>query len=142
MRPIATWIAFLSMLFLLVGLCGLFASYAPSIPLQRGNAREALLDQIADGSVAPDKLNQLRPALAGLAPLVLDGPAPLPERLAAARRIIRDEERRESASVGYRTRLMLGIVTLLSILLGAGILSLVARSATPRTNPPKPDPAV
>ena len=39
-----TWIAFLAMAFVVVGLAGLFASYAVPLPLQRAIAREAALD--------------------------------------------------------------------------------------------------
>ena len=117
------WTAFLVMLFALVGLCGLFASYAPSIPLERGLARSATLDQVLAAKDAP-ALEHLRPALGPLARPVLDGSGPLSDRVASARTVVADEQRREAASITYRTRLMLGVVTALAAILGAGILGL------------------
>ena len=132
MRPVASWIAFLVMLFGLVGLCGLFASVAPSIPLERGIVRSAVLDQASTAGDAA-ALERLRPALGSLATPVLDSPGPFPERIARARATVAEEQRREAASVAYRTRLMLGVVTLLAAVLGAGILVLVRRAALSET---------
>ncbi len=136
MRSIDSWTAFLVMLFLVVGLCGLFASYATSIPLERGMARSALLDQVIVDAAAPDasaRMEQLRPQLDSLAPAVLDGTGPLADRVKAARAVVEDEQRREEASLGYRVRLMLGVVTTLAAILGAGILGL-ARRTTPEAS--------
>ena len=130
MRNSTAWTGFLVMLFAIVGLCGLFASYADSIPLERGTARSALLDTALSTGAGADgaqRLEQLRPMLGDLGVLVLDGAGPLAERVAKARLVVVDEQRREAASVGYRTRLMLVVVTLLAAGLGAGILALVQR---------------
>lgn len=129
MRTLGPWIAFLTVLFALVGLCGLFASYAPGIPLERGIVRQAVLDRALTAPDAP-ALERLRPALGPLAPAVLDRGGPLAERVAQARIVVADEQRRESASVGHRTRLMLGVITVLAAGLGAGILVLARRGAT------------
>ena len=132
MRFIDSWTAFLLTLFALVGLCGLFASYAPSIPAERGLARVAILDEALAAASTPDaaqRLDLLRPRLGDLAKVVLDGTGPVPDRIAAAKTIVADEQRREAASVGYRTRLMLGVVTVLAAGLGAGILTLARRQA-------------
>ena len=117
------WSAFLVMLFALVGLCGLFASYAPSIPLERGLARSATLDRVL-ASQDDGSLERLRPALGPLASAVLDGPGPISSRVAVARTVVAEEQRREAASITYRTRLMLGVITVLAAILGAGILGL------------------
>lgn len=131
MRRFDSWSLFLIMLFAIVGLCGLFASYATSIPLERGLARSVTLDQVlaADaGTDAAARLERLRPGLGSLGSDVLDGTGPLADRVAAARAVVLDEERREAASVAYRTRLMLGVVTILAAILGAGILGLARRT--------------
>ena len=132
MRTFDSWTAFLIMLLAVVGLCGLFASYATSIPLERGMARSMLLDRVvADGAApdAPSRLERLRPLLGSLAGSVLDGPGLMGERIAAARAVVQDEQQREEGSLAFRTRLMLGVVTALAALLGAGILALARRSA-------------
>jgi hypothetical protein len=131
MRMFDSWTAFLVMLFLVVGLCGLFASYATSIPLERGMARSALLDTVISVSAAPDaaaRLEELRPRLDSLAAAVLDGKGPLEDRVKTARAVVADEQRREEASLGFRVRLMLGVVTTLAAILGAGILGLARRT--------------
>ena len=135
MRIIGPWIAFLSTLFLLVGLCGLFASYATSIPLERAAARNVLLDQAAATANAPDgagQLRQLLPRLDSLAEPLTTGPGTLADRITAARATVLDEQRRETVSLTYRVRLMLGVVTVLAAALGAGILSLVRNAALAR----------
>ena len=132
MRQTGTWMAFLATLFALVGLCGMFASYAAGVPLERAIARLAVLDEAAMASGSQASLEGLRPRLASLGALVLDGPGPVPERIAAARRTVREEARREEASVTHRTRLMLGVVTLLAAGLGAGMIELVRRESSRR----------
>jgi hypothetical protein len=126
-----SWSAFLVMLFAVVGLCGLFASYATSIPLERGVARSALLDETLQASGLPDgpaRMERLRPRLGALGDAVLDGPGTLPDRIAAARAVVVDEQQREAGSLAYRTRLMLGVVTALAALLAVGILNLARRT--------------
>ena len=130
MRAFDGWSAFLLMLFAVVGLCGLFASYANSIPLERALARSAALDQVLDAPGAAS-LERLRPGLGDLAVPVLDGTGPLPVRVGAARKVVADEQEREAASIGYRTRLMLGVVTVIAGALGAGILALARRQPPP-----------
>ncbi len=133
------WTAFLLMLFAVVGLCGLFASYAGSIPLERGQVRTATLDSVLTDSAAPDapaRLERLRPRLGDLAAAVLDGTGPMAGRVAAAKAVVLDEQQREERSLAYRTRLMLGVVTTLAAVLGAGILAIARR--TPLPLEPKP----
>ena len=139
MRYVDAWSAFLAVLFMLVGLCGLFASYASAIPLERGLARSALLDEALDADAAG--LQAMRPELGTLAGPVIDGPGTLPQRVAQARRIVDDERRREAASIDHRTRLMLGVITVLAMGLGVGIMALARRAAdgvAPSATPPTP----
>ena len=126
MRTFDSWTAFLLMLFAVVGLCGLFASYANSIPLERALLRSAALDQVLTAA-DPAALARLRPELGELATPVLDGAGLLAERVGAARRVVANEQEREAASIGYRTRLMLGVVTVIAAALGAGIMALARR---------------
>lgn len=127
MRYIDSWTAFLVMLFAIVGLCGLFASYAASVPLERGLMRSALLDRAVGADAG--QLEAMRPALGTLAGAVVDGAGPIGERVAGARLVVADEQRREAASVNYRVRLMLGVVTVIAAVLGAGLMSLTRKAA-------------
>ena len=137
MRPDATWTAFLLMCFAIVGLTGLFATFATSIPLEHGMARLAVLDQVLAAARQPDaaaRLPALRPDLARSlgtleADAVLSGPGELFDRVTAARDLVLSETGRESRSVTYRTRVMVGVVTLMAALVGAGIMALSRRGA-------------
>lgn len=137
MRPDATWTAFLMMCFAVVGLTGLFATFATSIPLEHGMARLAVLDQVLAAARQPDaatRLPALRLDLARSlgtieADAVLSGPGDLFDRVSAARQTVLSETGRESRSVTYRTRVMVGIVTLMGALVGAGIMALSRRGA-------------
>ena len=93
MRNTGSWIAFLVTLFLAVGLCGMFASYAVTIPLDRAAAREAMLDEVLTADDPATAVQRLRPRLGSLeAPLAAAGP--WAQRVAAARAVVTGEARR------------------------------------------------
>ena len=126
-RPV--WVAFLLVCFLLTGLVGLFASYAASIPLERALYRLTALDA-ATATGTPDA-DAIRTVLGANAADLLTGPGELPTRLRRARAVVRREGEREAAAIGRRTRLLVGIVTVLSAAIGAGILMLASRRPSP-----------
>jgi hypothetical protein len=121
------WVAFLLMCFLLTGLVGLFASYATSVPLERALYRNSVLDQALQ-SGHPDPA-AIRAVLGQGAEEVLSGPGELASRIARAHTMIRAEASEEARVVGMRTRLMIGMVTVLAAGLGAGILLLASQPA-------------
>jgi hypothetical protein len=120
------WVAFLVVCFLVTGLTGLFASYSGVIPLERAIHRSRALDNAltTDGSAAA-----LSHLLGGDADLVARGSGDLLARVARAREAVLSEGEREAAAVASRTRLMLGVITVLAAGLGAGILLLAGRPA-------------
>ena len=139
MNDRATWTAVLLMCFALVGLTGLFATYATTVPWERALIRTGVLDQVLAASRAPDaeaRLSAFRPALGPDADAVLSGPGELWDRVAARRLVVLDEQGREARSVAHRVRIMVGTVTLMAGLLGAGIMALASR----RTGAGAPDP--
>jgi len=130
MNDRATWTAFLLMCFALVGLTGLFATYATSIPLERALIRTGTLDKVLAAARTPDaaaRLAALRPALGERADAVLSGPGELWDRVAAERAVVLNEQEREARSVAHRTRVLVIIVTLMASLVGAGIMALAQR---------------
>ncbi len=130
MNDRATWTAFLLMCFALVGLTGLFATYATSIPLERALIRTGTLDEVLAAARTPDagaRLAALRPALGERADAVLSGPGELWDRVAAERAVVLNEQGREARSVAHRTRVLVIIVTLMASLVGAGIMALAQR---------------
>ena len=129
-QSVAPWAAFLASCFLVVGLMGLFASYAGQIPLQRALSRLDVLDQViaaTHGPNAADQLDRLRPLLADRAS-ILDAPGQIEDRVAAERRAAITEGQAESNAVSARVRLLLLFVTGMAGLFGIGILVIARRS--------------
>ena len=77
------WIAFLLVCFLLTGLVGLFASYGPSIPLERALRRIETLDR-ATATVPPDAAGLEVAVGKTIAADVLTGPGDMQARLTRA----------------------------------------------------------
>ena len=130
-NSLAVWAAFLAVCFVVLGLMGLFASYAGQIPLERAAYRLDLLDRVAAAAHGPDpaaQLAELRPLLADRAATVLDGAGPSDERIAAERRAALTEGVTESDAVSSRVRLMLLFVTLTSGAFGIGVLAMSRRA--------------
>ena len=127
-RNTGTWMAFLAATFGVVGLMGLFASYAAPIPLERAVARDATLDAALATGGAKQALESLRDRLDDSAPTVIDGTGPLPERVAAARAAMHQAMQVEAEAVGDRVRLELLVVTLVAAGFGLVVLGAVARA--------------
>ena len=125
-----TWSAFLAMAFVVVGLAGLFASYAVPLPLQRALAREAALDAAQAALRAPDParaLAALRPELGDSADALLPPSGDMTRKIAAERIAMRARLEAESAAVAVRARILLAIVTLMGALFGAALLHMGRR---------------
>ena len=132
-RTLAPWIAFLLCSFAVVGLMGLFASYAGPLPYERATARDAVLDRALQLGAQPAgdvkaALEPLRDELDDSAPVVIDGEGPLPQRVAAARTAIHAEMQHEAEAIGSRLRLELAVVTVVAAACGAAMLVPAARS--------------
>jgi ActR/RegA family two-component response regulator len=118
--------AFLAMAFVVVGLVGLFASYAA--PLQRAMARDATLDEALATGGQKAALEPLRERLDDSAPLVIDGTGPIAGRVAAARAAMHASLMHEADAVGDRLRLELLVVTVVAAAFGAVVIGAVARA--------------
>jgi hypothetical protein len=121
----ATWTAFLVMTFVVVGLAGVFASYAAPLPLARALAREAALDAAATALHAPDPaavLEALRPRLGESAEAILPMGGDMPARIAAERIAMRARFTAEAEAEGRRARLIVIMVTLMGAAFGAAVL--------------------
>jgi len=115
-RPGGAALAFLAMAFLVVGLAGMFASFAAPLPLQRALARDAALDAALETMRAPDPpaaLAALGPRLGDSAPALRgDDPAGLPARIQAERAAMHVRFLAEADALGFRLRLLIGVLTL------------------------------
>ena len=131
MRPQAAWTAFLLMCFALVGLTGMFASYAVTIPLDRTLARTAVRDGVLAEGQQPDPTRQatLRMMLGPeVGPRVLDGPGDLFDRVAAQREVVLQEGTQEERSVVLWVRRVVAGVTVMAGLGGRGIMGWARRA--------------
>ena len=125
-----TWTAFLAMAFLVVGLIGLFASYAVKLPLERALQRDAALDEVlatARGADPAAAIEALRPRLADSADLLLAPGGDLDSRVAHARATMRVQLSAEAAEVATRTRWMICVITVMAALFGVAILRIARR---------------
>ena len=127
-RNNATWVAFLLCCFAVVGLVGLFASYAAPLPYQRAEARDAVLDQALAAGDSKAALEPLREALDDSAAAVIDGAGPLAGRVAAARASMHVEMRVDAAAIASRLRLEIVVVTVVAALFGSAMLVAAARA--------------
>ncbi len=128
-RNSAAWMAFLAMAFAVVGLIGVFASYAAPLPLQRAMARDAALDEALATDGGKVALEPLRDRLDDSAAAVIDGDGPLAGRVAAARATMHAELEHEADAVGSRLRLELLVVTVVAAGFGMVVLGAAARQA-------------
>jgi hypothetical protein len=117
--------AFVAMAVGVVGLMGVFATYAAPLPLDRALAREAALDDALAAAGGPDetaRLQALRPRLAESAAAVEQGAGSLAERIQRERVAMRERFVAEARALAGRLRLMIVVVTAV----GAGFAATVA----------------
>lgn len=126
-----TWFGFLAMAFVIVGLTGIFATYAAPLPLQRALADDAALDGVLHAADPAKALEALRPILLPIlgenAEATLSGPGDLADRVARARGLVRAHFEAEAADYALRIRILVGVVTLAGALFGAAVVSILGR---------------
>jgi hypothetical protein len=120
---------FMAMTFAVVGLTGLFASYAAPLPLERAMQREAAFDTALSPNLPAAARETLRQQLGEDAAEVLDGSGGLDQRVAAARQNARRRFAAEEAAVTSRLRLLVLVVTGAGALFGVALLNIVGRSS-------------
>ena len=124
-------LGFLVMAFFIVGLVGVFASFAAPLPLQRALAREAALDAAGAAAQAPD----LAAALARLAPQLGDSAKALagadatnlPARIQAERVAMRARFQAETDAIVFRLRLVIALITLSAAGFGVMLTGAISR---------------
>jgi hypothetical protein len=111
-------------------LAGLFASYAVPLPLERALARDAALDAAQTAAHGPDAakaLEAMRDQLGDSADALLPPSADIDAKIAAERIAMRARLQAESDAVAARTRLLLGVVTVMAAVFGVAILHMGRR---------------
>lgn len=117
-------LGFVAVAFLMVGLAGVFSTYAIPVPLERALAREATFDDamIAVRGDNPEAaLKAMAPRLDDSLPAILAASGPLPDRIAAERLRQRERFVSDTAALGFRLRLLIVMVTAMAALFGVAI---------------------
>jgi hypothetical protein len=132
-RPNAAAMGFVAMAIVIVGLTGIFATYAVPLPLERALAREDALDAALATAEAPDP-SAARAALAdrlGDSAGVLTGDAAgLAGRVAAERAAMRLRFAEEGTAVATRLRWLVAIVTATGTLFVVAMMGAGRRSGS------------
>jgi hypothetical protein len=127
----ATWMAGLAMAFVIVGLTGLFASFATPLPLERALAREAALDDAltaAKGADAAAAIEALRPRLDDSAAALLPVGGDMAARIAAERIAMRARFQLEADTVVTRLRWLICVITVMAAAFGIAVLHIGRRA--------------
>jgi hypothetical protein len=127
-RSGGSWIAFAVMGVVIVGLAGVFATFALPVTMERALRQEAALDAAL---AAPDAaaLAALRDRLGDSAASVIDGSGALATRVAAARGAMRERFAAEEQGNARRLRFLIVVVTLAASLFVGGLVGALARRA-------------
>lgn len=119
-------LAFVAMAFVVVGLIGIFATYAAPLPLERALARETVLDAAlaAAGGADPEAaLAALKPRLDDSAGVLAGGPSGIEARIARERVAMRERFAAQAAATGLRLRWLISLLTLMSAVFAITIIS-------------------
>ncbi len=113
------WMIFAAMAVGIVGLTGVFATYATPLPLQREIAREAALDAALDTARSPDPqaaMAALSDRLGDSAPALAGAPADLADRVARERLAMRARFATEASGLAAQLRLLIIVITVMGAL--------------------------
>jgi hypothetical protein len=130
-RPSASLIAFLAMAFVVVGMAGIFATYAAPLPLARALHEEAMIDAaLADGrggeidalAAALGKNDEARFGGGAATGHAIDQVADLPARAAALRAALRQTMTAEAEAAAWRLRFLIIVATAAGALFGAALM--------------------
>ena len=117
----SAWYGFMVVAFAVVGLAGIFGTYASQIPYERGEAAEQVLDRAA-AARTPADLAAMKDDLGDNTGILARPGLPPADRIAAARAATRARAAREAAAVARGLRLDIGLLTLGSALFGCFLL--------------------
>lgn len=120
-----TKMGFLAMCFAVVGLVGLFATFATPLPLHRAIARSAALDEALVALHGPNPqaaLDALKPRLDDSAAAFTPLPVNPDAAVAAERHAMWGRFEAEAEATASRMQLMICIVTIMAAIFGAAMM--------------------
>ncbi len=124
-----TWGGFLVMAFVVLGLCGLFSTYAAQLPYQREEYAETKLDAALAAPDANQRLETLRDALGDDAAGAFAATGDADTRIEAARRVLRQHFRDQARDIALRLRIVIAVFTGAAALFGLMVTSVLRRSS-------------
>ena len=110
-------LAFVAMAFAIVGLIGIFATYAAPLPLERAVARETALDAVLAAAKDPNAeaaLAALKPQLDDSAGVIAGGVTGIEQRVAEERVAMRARFTADAAATALRLRWLIGMITVMA----------------------------
>ncbi len=142
MRKIdSTWFAFLVMTVAVVGLVGIFATYAAPIPLQRALQRDAALNEARAALAGPEPqaaLEKLKQRLGESAAALLPFGGDMAARIEAERLAMHARLERDAAYTASRLRWLLVAITTMGAVFAAAILGIAIRSTVRQEDQARP----
>ena len=122
------WGGFLVMAFVVLGLCGLFSTYAAQLPYQREFYAQRKLDAAIGAPDAARRLDALREALGDDGAGAFTATGDLRTRIATARLVLRRHFQQQAADIALRLRIVLVVFTGAAALFGVMVVSVLRRS--------------
>ena len=122
------WGGFLVMAFVILGLCGVFATYAAQLPFQRETYAEARLDAALTAPDADQRLETLRDTLGDDGAGAFASGGSIPERIENARHVLRLHFQAQAADIALRLRIVILVFTGGAALFGLMVVSIIRRA--------------
>ncbi len=122
------WSGFLVMAFIILGLCGLFATYAAQLPYQREVFAESKLDAARGAPDAPALLDRLRETLGDDGAGAFPAGGDVGQRIETARHVLRRHFQDQAADIALRLRIVIAVFTAGSALFGLMVVSILRRA--------------
>lgn len=122
------WGGFLVMAFVILGLCGLFSTYAAQLPFQRELFAENKLDLMIAAPDANARLDSLRDTLGDDGVGAFSAAGSPEQRIETARLVLRKHFQVQAADIALRLRIVLIVFTGASALFGVMVVSILRRA--------------
>ena len=122
------WTGFLVMAFIILGLCGLFATYAVQLPYQREAYAEARLDAATGAPDAQARLGQLRDALGDDGAGAFPPESDMRHQIDTARHVLRRHFQEQGNDIALRLRIVIVVFTGGATLFGLMVTSILRRA--------------
>ena len=119
------WTGFLVMAFVVLGLCGLFSTYAAQLPYQRALYAEARLDAARHAPDTAARLARLRDALGEDGAGAFDGSGDLDQQIDHAHDVLMQHFRQQGEDIALRLRIVLVVFTAAAALFGIMVVSVL-----------------